>query len=297
VGDSRAVVGAVKGNKTLALDLSADQCCSNASEKARIIASGGAIAQFGGFERVVSPNQNTVLAPTRSIGDCEFDPIGVVPRPEVTHFKLTGQEHVIILASDGLWEFISSTDAVTHAIRCNDATEACDLLVQLSKTKWSQDGPGTYCDDITIIVIFLPLIPGQEGSHAVARGRVGAQSAVLDPNGVDIELDVVDYDTKAHKPTNIRHRDDRSPQPENASHSPAGANAGDVQVRRRSSSGAVAEKNGNENTYTLTTDKSIIRIVKDRNTDNYHGLCPNSQDDVDNHSWAPEWDKSMWPRS
>ena len=39
---------------------------------------------------------------------------------------------------------------------------------------------------------------GQEGSHAVARGRVGAQSAVLDPNGVDIELDVVDYDTKVN---------------------------------------------------------------------------------------------------
>ena len=77
----------------------------------------GQMADFGGFARVVAPDQNTVLAPTRSIGDCEFDCVGVVPTPEVlcsgwphkfercslqvTHFQLTGQEHLIIVASDG----------------------------------------------------------------------------------------------------------------------------------------------------------------------------------------------------
>jgi len=89
--------------------------------------------EFGGFERVVAPDQGTVLAPTRSIGDCEFDIVGVVPLPEVTHFKLTGQEHVLILASDGLWEFVSSSQAVKMVLQCEDATQACDKLVQLSK--------------------------------------------------------------------------------------------------------------------------------------------------------------------
>ena len=68
--------------------------------QARIISAGGTVAEFGGFERVVAPDQNTVLAPTRSIGgerrealssepssdspaDVEFDPVGVIPTPEV----------------------------------------------------------------------------------------------------------------------------------------------------------------------------------------------------------------------
>ena len=46
-GDSRAVVGAMKGSKILALDLSQDQCCANVSERERIKAAGGQPALLG----------------------------------------------------------------------------------------------------------------------------------------------------------------------------------------------------------------------------------------------------------
>jgi len=283
VGDSRAVVGAMKGEKVLALDLSADQCCSNTAEKARIVAAGGTVAEFGGFERVVAPDQNTVLAPTRSIGDCEFDEVGVIPTPEVTHFKLTGQEHVIILASDGLWEFISSSHAVNLAINCTNATEACHQLVQLSKSKWAQDGAGTYCDDITIIVIFLPLVSGQLGSQAIAVERVGMEVPTSPTDSDDIQIDMansgVGGDQAGFDPHN---------QSVEASKEPDGTTG----ARRRSLSELTVEDGKTK----AGQDRSIVELNK-RNIDNFQGLNPNSRDNVPHHSWSPEWNRTMWPKA
>jgi len=270
----------MKGEKVLALDLSADQCCSNAAEKARIISAGGTVAEFGGFERVVAPDQNTVLAPTRSIGDVEFDPVGVIATPEVTHFKLTGQEHVIILASDGLWEFISSSHAVNLAINCTDATEACAQLVKLSKSKWAQDGHGTYCDDITIIVIFLPLVPGQLGSQAVAVQRVG-QATSTDSGDVHVELAA--GHGLASQSSELTAEND----PNLVEKPQEGTNA-----RHRSLSELKIEGDGQQATG---DDRSVIELAK-RNIDNFQGLNPNSRDNVAHHSWSPECDRAMWPK-
>jgi hypothetical protein len=59
VGDSRAVVGAMKGSKILALDLSQDQCCANASERERIKAAGGegSTPLLGSSDSVLIPFQ------------------------------------------------------------------------------------------------------------------------------------------------------------------------------------------------------------------------------------------------
>lgn len=280
VGDSRAVVGALKGNKVLALDLSADQCCSNKLEKERIRAAGGQIAEFGGFERVVAPDQNTVLAPTRSIGDCEFDRVGVIPTPEVTHFKLTGQEHVIILASDGLWEFVSSSQAVSIAMQCKNATDATDKLVQLSKRLWKQDGSGTYCDDITIIVIFLPLLANQMGSHAVAAERLASQEAASPSNQQASTEDIaIELESQGLPTTAATANETHQP---NHDQSPDG--------RRRSLSELNADGSGS-----LGSDKSIIELAK-RNIDNFQGLNPNARENIPNRSWSPEWEKKLWPK-
>jgi hypothetical protein len=271
----------MKGEKVLALDLSADQCCSNTAEKARIISAGGTVAEFGGFERVVAPDQNTVLAPTRSIGDVEFDPVGVIPTPEVTHFKLTGQEHVIILASDGLWEFISSSHAVNLAINCTNATEACSQLVKLSKSKWAQDGHGTYCDDITIIVIFLPLVPGQLGSQAVAVERVG-QATSADSGDVHVELAAGHGLASQSSELTAENDPNHVEKPEE----------GKASARRRSLSELKIEGDGKQ---IAGDDRSVIELAK-RNIDNFQGLNPNSRDNVAHHSWSPEYDRAMWPK-
>eukprot|EP00964_Phaeocystis_antarctica_P133205 scaffold97414_cov65-Phaeocystis_antarctica.AAC.2 len=48
------------------------------------------------------------LAMARSIGDHNAKAVGVIAEPEVTHYTITKEDSMMILASDGVWEFLSS---------------------------------------------------------------------------------------------------------------------------------------------------------------------------------------------
>jgi serine/threonine protein phosphatase PrpC len=50
------------------------------------------------------------LAMSRSIGDYIAHTVGVSTDPEVMKFELTPQDKFIIIASDGVWEFLSNED-------------------------------------------------------------------------------------------------------------------------------------------------------------------------------------------
>ena len=49
---------------------------------------------------------------TRSFGDYIASSVGVVSDPEIVHKVIDKNDKFIILASDGIWEFISNTEAV-----------------------------------------------------------------------------------------------------------------------------------------------------------------------------------------
>jgi serine/threonine protein phosphatase PrpC len=62
----------------------------------------------------------------------------------------------MILASDGLWEFISNEQAMEAVIPCfmrNDIEEAVKLLEQLALSAWVEEDE--LIDDITIEVVFF----------------------------------------------------------------------------------------------------------------------------------------------
>jgi len=183
---------------------------------------------------------------------------------------------------------VSSLSAVNIAMQCKDASAAANKLVQLAMRLWKQDGSGQYCDDITILVIFLPLISGQAGSHAVASERVTAEelrasSAGNTPAGeVGAEDIAIELDTTSGQPVKT-----------NETHVPVDAAAlspedAKVLSRRRS----LSTFDGSD----IGQDKSIIELNR-RNIDNFHGLNPNARDKCANRSWSPEWDKSVWPRN
>ena len=48
------------------------------------------------------------LAMSRSFGDSTAARVGVNAVPEVTMFELTVEDKVLILASDGVWEFLEN---------------------------------------------------------------------------------------------------------------------------------------------------------------------------------------------
>jgi len=71
----------------------------------------------------------------------------------------------LVIATDGVWEFISSEGAVDIIQRCFNegmgASEASAYLIKVAMNKWKEK-EGDYRDDITAIVVKLDGIWGNE---------------------------------------------------------------------------------------------------------------------------------------
>ena len=163
VGDSRAVLGrADQHGVWYAIDLSKDHKVDEPVERARLEAAGGVIEEASeGCSAAVWSKQIGVgggLSMSRSLGDHGMGRELVISTPEVTSRELTENDMCIILASDGVWEFINSQRAVeiVQAASKDGATEACKALIAAATDEWSKNEPG-YRDDITAIVAFLPV--------------------------------------------------------------------------------------------------------------------------------------------
>jgi serine/threonine protein phosphatase PrpC len=164
VGDSRAVKATQKSGseRWTAFDLSVDQKPDDPVERKRIETLGGFVSEaseVAGPARVwrgsygIGPG----LAMGRSLGDHAVADIGVSAEAEVTESPIDPEDRCIILASDGVWEFITSQEAVNIVFAHKDnATAACKALIKESAKRW-KDEEGNYRDDITAIVIFLPV--------------------------------------------------------------------------------------------------------------------------------------------
>mmetsp|Transcript_10106 Transcript_10106/g.23380 ORF Transcript_10106/g.23380 Transcript_10106/m.23380 type:complete len:106 (-) Transcript_10106:33-350(-) len=93
---------------------------------------------------------------SRSIGDHAVKDVGVIAEPTVTSTQISEKDEFVILASDGVWEFISSPEAVRIVGNCiaKGASKACQTLIEAAANKWHQE-EGNYRDDITALVIRL----------------------------------------------------------------------------------------------------------------------------------------------
>ena len=193
VGDSRCVLGKAEynprnGNRTSfkALPLSRDQTPYRKDERIRIKATGARILsldQLEGLEpinegmddsqnddgdlelgeeldeggdppRVWSPNGDYPgTAFTRSLGDAMAEELGVYAEPEMLTRELKPEDRLIVLASDGIYEFLTNQSVVDICAKFTDPLEACRAVVAESYELWLQYELRT--DDITIIVIFV----------------------------------------------------------------------------------------------------------------------------------------------
>jgi len=104
------------------------------------------------------------LAMSRSIGDGECKSVGVIPDPEVSRFTISPAttaggdgDLFVIVASDGVWEFIESQEACQLVAKHKNATDACSSLVHEAAARWKKF-EGSYRDDITAIVAYLPFL-------------------------------------------------------------------------------------------------------------------------------------------
>eukprot|EP00953_Heterococcus_sp_UTEX-ZZ885_P009015 5351-Heterococcus_DN1.PRE.1 len=156
-GDSRAVVAQRRGvgsgsGAFVAKDLSIDQNPNSPLEQKRIEASGGFVSpppEPGLSARVWLDREMTQigLAMARSIGDHAVKSIGVIAEPEITEHTLGPDDTFMILASDGVWEFISSQEAVDKVAGSLDkgCMRATQVLIEAAAQRW-REVEGDYRD-------------------------------------------------------------------------------------------------------------------------------------------------------
>ena len=119
VGDSRAILASEVNDECVVTELTHDHKPSLPEERARIEKAGGRVFSmeyddgYDGPVRVWLADQDIPgLAMSRSLCDTVAHSVGVISTPEVTEVTVTDDDRVIIMGSDGLWEFISSNEAI-----------------------------------------------------------------------------------------------------------------------------------------------------------------------------------------
>jgi len=189
VGDSRCVLGrSLPCGGWEAVPLTIDQTGSLEEEAARIKAAGGTlhVNPCKNSCRVIHP-EGYSLAMTRALGDWVFDGMGKICDPVFTTVELGAEDRCVILASDGLWEFITSQEAIDICLQHHEsATKACRALITQATFQWQKVHQGDYRDDITIIVAFLKDL----FDNASADDQEGAaRTVVLDAAGTKLQPD------------------------------------------------------------------------------------------------------------
>lgn len=97
------------------------------------------------------------LAMSRSIGDNVATSVGVTWEPELMDFALDPRDKFLLVASDGVWEFIENqelVDLISQYYEEGDIEGACDAILQESYNRWTSEDD-TVIDDITFILVFF----------------------------------------------------------------------------------------------------------------------------------------------
>ncbi|XP_051127857.1 probable protein phosphatase 2C 35 [Andrographis paniculata] len=175
VGDSRAVIAVKDGDGVLAQDLSYDQTPFRKDELERVKLCGARVLSCDQIEGIKDPtiqswgNEESDgtdpprlwvqdgmypgTAFTRSVGDSTAEKIGVVADPEVSTVQLSSCHPFFVVASDGVFEFLSSQTVVDMVNKFADPRDACIAIAAESYKLWLENENRT--DDITIIIVHM----------------------------------------------------------------------------------------------------------------------------------------------
>ncbi|CAK4110854.1 unnamed protein product [Aphanomyces euteiches] len=213
VGDSRAIIAQEisqdgKAPQLIAKALSIDQTPFRKDERERVKKTGARIMtvdQLEGYEPI-HENWGLTLgdeidesgdppriwhshgdypgtAFTRSIGDHVSEELGVFAEPEIVTKTLNPHDKFIVIASDGVFEFLTSQTVVNIVKTYRDPLEACRAVVEEAYNRWLQFEVRT--DDITCIIL-------QVEPHApnAKTAKLQGRSSII--NGQDVLLAMQD---------------------------------------------------------------------------------------------------------
>ncbi|KAL3650188.1 hypothetical protein CASFOL_006591 [Castilleja foliolosa] len=145
-GDSRAVLC----RKGITIPLSVDHKPDRPDELSRIKEAGGRVIYWDG------PRVLGVLAMSRAIGDNYLKPY-VISEPEVTVTERTAEDECLIIASDGLWDVVSSETACRVARMCLKSRKPPRSPGNDIKITEAGESSDQACSDASILLTKLAL--------------------------------------------------------------------------------------------------------------------------------------------
>lgn len=159
-GDSGAMIACQRGEGWDAKGLTWDHKPEVKEEKARIEKMGGRVV-FDGYanHRVYAKaGRYPGLNMSRALGDLMgHTDAGISAEPSTLIHELRPEDKMVILCSDGVWEFISYAEAATIVGKYpkSNAMNAADKLAKEAWDRWIKEEGGFVVDDITAVVVYL----------------------------------------------------------------------------------------------------------------------------------------------
>ena len=119
-------------------------------EKKRILENGGRVEQYieadgeinSPFRVWVQDEMYPGLAMSRSIGDFIASSVGVIPNPEIIEYNINSSSKYMIIASDGLWQFMSNEKVMNIANQYypkRDPLDMCNELIREAGISWDRE--------------------------------------------------------------------------------------------------------------------------------------------------------------
>jgi serine/threonine protein phosphatase PrpC len=145
VGDSRAMlVRREPGGAATGIALTRDHKPTSAAELARILAAGGRVERLSDASgREVGPHRVWLpgawvpgLAMSRALGDFVAGSVGVSAVPDTAVAELHPGDEFLVVASDGVWEFMTVAEAAEVVAGCGTAEEACRAVSLVGLPGW-----------------------------------------------------------------------------------------------------------------------------------------------------------------
>merc|ERR1712187_145972 len=77
--------------------------------------------------------------------------------PEVSVRTLTNLDHILLVCSDGVWEFMQAMEAVNivNEFPAAKAMIAAERLAKEAWDRWIREEGGAVVDDITVVLVYL----------------------------------------------------------------------------------------------------------------------------------------------
>jgi serine/threonine protein phosphatase PrpC len=119
------------------------------------------------------PRVEGFLAMSRALGDAPLKPF-VTAEPRITEGVLGRKDELAIIASDGMWDVITSDEAVTLAYRAGEPEEAARFLQATATERGSTD-------NITVIVLDLKAYAAASAYQRLRVTRVLDRAAAEAP--------------------------------------------------------------------------------------------------------------------